>query len=273
MKFADLHVHSNCSDGTLSGRELAALAGSSGLAAISLVDHDSVSGIDQAQEAASAIGLEVIPGVELTAEYDGQEIHILGYLIDHANGRLLEKLAVLQKNRVDRIFKMTKKLKEDMDVRVSPEAVFELSQGGTVGRLHVARAMVQQGLVNNVYEAFHKFIGDKCPGYVAGFKLSPEEGIAVIKDAGGIPVLAHPYTVTRDALIPEFVGMGLQGLEVYYSEHSQGMVNFYLALAKKHRLLVTGGSDFHGEAKPGVKLGSVKVPYELVEKLKQAQRA
>ena len=130
---------------------------------------------------------------------------------------------------------------------------------------------MKAGLVGSIAEAFRRYIGDKCPAYVCNFRFSPSEAIKLIRDVGGIPVLAHPYTLNRDELIPEFVDCGLMGLEVYYSEHTQGMINLYLALAKEYNLLVTGGSDCHGNAKPEVKIGSVKIPYELVEKLKEAK--
>jgi predicted metal-dependent phosphoesterase TrpH len=132
--------------------------------------------------------------------------------------------------------------------------------------------MVAEGKVNSTSQAFQKYIGDRCPAYVLGFKFSPAEAIKLIKDAGGIPVLAHPYTI-KDDLIFKFIDFGLMGLEAYYPGHSQSMINFYKNLAGEHNLLVTGGSDFHGDAKPEIKIGCMKIPYELVEKLKQAKKA
>jgi predicted metal-dependent phosphoesterase TrpH len=271
MNFADLHLHTIFSDGTLSCEELVSNAGKAGLSAISIVDHDTVDGFARAKESGDQSGLEVISGVELTAEHEGSEIHLLGYLFDPGYQPLLEKLEFLKKTRIERIYKICDKLKKDMDVDLDPQAVFSLSGKGTVGRLHVARAMVKTGLIKSTYEAFYKYIGDRCPGYVSGFKLTPVEAIKLVKAAGGVPVLAHPYTLRRDELIPEFIRMGLMGLEVYYSEHTQGMVNFYLELVRKYGLIATGGSDFHGDAKPEVKLGSIKIPYELVERLKEAK--
>jgi 3',5'-nucleoside bisphosphate phosphatase len=271
MKSADLHLHTIFSDGTLNCDELVLRAAKAGLSAIAIVDHDTVAGIDEARKAGLANGVEVISGVELTADQEGVEIHLLGYLFDHHYQPLLEKLEFLKKNRIERIYKISDKLKKEMDVVLDPESVFGLSLKGTVGRLHVARAMVKAGIVNSTYEAFHKYIGDRCPGYISGFKLTPAEAIKLIKDAGGVPVLAHPYTLRRDELIPEFVKMGLMGLEVYYSEHTQGMINFYLDLVRKHGLIATGGSDFHGDTKPDVALGSITIPYELVEALKAAK--
>lgn len=270
MKFADLHLHTLFSDGTYTPEELIDIAADKGIAAISITDHDTLSGISSAIEIGSIKDVEVLPGVEFTAEYDGLEIHILGYLFDYQNKKLIEKLAFLKKNRTERIHKIVFKLGQ-MGLKLEADEVFNISAGGTPGRLHIARAMLAKGLVSSVFEAFQKYIGDKCPAYVCGFKFSPLEAIRLIKDMGGIPVLAHPYILNRDELIPQFIEYGLMGLEVYYPEHTQAMVNFYLGLAKKLGLLVTGGSDCHGLAKPEVKIGSIKLPYEMVETLKAAK--
>ncbi|MFH1414058.1 MAG: PHP domain-containing protein [Candidatus Omnitrophota bacterium] len=271
MKFADLHLHTTFSDGSHTPEGLVSEAIRVGLSAIAIVDHDTVEGIAPALEVAKTGELEILSGIELSAEYNNTEVHILGYLIDYKNQELSYKLDTLKKNRVERIYKIAEKLKEEMDVSLRPELVFAIAGEGTVGRLHVARAMVKEGIVGSVSEAFQKYIGDKCPAYVAGFKLSPAQAIELIKKMEGIPVLAHPYTIGDDQIILKFIEYGLMGLEVYYPEHSQGMVNYYLNLVKKHSLLVTGGSDCHGIAKPQIKIGSNKIPYELVERLKIAK--
>ncbi len=271
MKFADLHLHTVFSDGTYTAEELVLESKKVGLSAIAVVDHDTVEGIDSTKRFAEACGIEVLPGIELSAEYNGSEIHILGYLIDHKSRELAEKLDFLKKNRVARIYKILEKLK-GIGVNLEAQAVFDIAKDGAVGRLHIARAMVKEGLAGSVWEVFHKYIGDKSPAYICGFKFSPLEAIKLIRDVGGIPVLAHPYTLNNDALIPQFVKNGLMGLEVYYPEHSQGMINLYLGLAGKFNLLVTGGSDCHGKAKPEVKIGTIKIPYALIEKLKTAKQ-
>ncbi len=270
MKFADLHLHTLFSDGTYTPQELMEEAKKCDLSCIAVVDHDTVSGIAPVLESAGSKDMEVLPGIELTAEYRGMEIHILGYLIDYKNKELVEKTELLRRNRIERIYKITDKLKS-MGVSLSAETVFGLAKLGTVGRLHVARAMVKEGLVSSTFEAFAKFIGDRCPAYVLGFRLSPQEAIGLIKNSGGIPVLAHPYTLNQNDALDKIIGYGIMGLEVYYPEHSEHMVNFYLNLAGKYNLLATGGSDCHGAAKSEVKIGSVKIPYELVEKLKAAK--
>jgi hypothetical protein len=270
MKFADLHLHTLFSDGTYTPEELVSSAIKKRLSAIAIVDHDTVGAVGLAIEEARESDLEVLPGIELSAAYNNQEIHILGYLIDYKKKSFLEKLESLKSNRVERVYKMSAKLNA-LGINLAPESVFALAGSGTVGRLHIARALVKEGLVGSVFEVFQKYLGDNGPAYVLGFRFSPKDAIRFIKDAGGVPVLAHPYILRNDELIPEFAKLGLMGLEVYYPEHSQGMINYYLELAKKHDLLVTGGSDCHGKAKPEVRLGAIKVPYELVTKLKEAE--
>jgi len=271
MRYADLHVHTTQSDGTSTPAQLVKVAIACGLSALAIVDHDTVDGIPEALAEAKGSGLEIIAGVELTTQYENQEIHLLGYFLDYQDKVLLEKLKSIQQNRIERVYKIIKNL-EQFNLKLNPETVFNISGKGTVGRMHIARALVQDGLVGSNSEAFNKYIGDKSPAYVLGFRLSPQQGIQLIKDAGGVAVLAHPYILHNDALIEEFVSYGLAGIEVYYPEHSQSMVNFYLDLAKKLNLLVTGGTDFHGNAKPEIKLGMIKIPFALVEKLRQAKK-
>lgn len=270
MKFADLHLHTVFSDGTYTPQDLIAQSYKCGLSAIAVVDHDTVEGIRPSIETAQGRDVEVLAGIELSAEFDNVEVHILGYLIDYQNSSLIKRLEALKKNRIERIYKIIDKLKV-IGVSLNPDTVFDIANNGTVGRLHVARALVKEGKAGTIFEAFQKYIGDKSPAYVLGFKFSPKEAIKLIKESGGVPVLAHPYILHNDDLIPEFVKHGLMGLEVYYPEHSQSMTNFYLRLAQEYNLLVTGGSDCHGSVKPEAKIGLIKIPYELVEKLKEAK--
>lgn len=271
MKRCDLHVHTIHSDGTDTPETIVAKALSKGIAALSITDHDSVEGVAAAVAAGGRNGLEILPGIELTAEYEGAEVHMLGYLMEYRDPAFNKLLAGLRENRVERIHAMIRKL-ADMGITMNPESVFSLSGNGTVGRLHMARAMVNEGIVANVYEAFNKYIGDRCPAYVAHFRLSPAEAIAMIRDYGGIPVLAHPYSLKKDELIPGMAKDGLMGIEVYYPEHSQSMINFYSGLARQLNLLVTGGSDYHGAAKPNTSLAEIDVPYELAQGLAEAKK-
>jgi predicted metal-dependent phosphoesterase TrpH len=269
-RLADLHVHTVFSDGTLTPQELIDRASGIGLAALSVVDHDTVEGVRPSIDAGRRAGIEVLPGIELTAEYGDLEVHILGYLFDDRHPPLLKRLEQLKQNRIQRVHAMLAKL-EAMDIHLSAGQVFALSTSGTVSRLHLARAMVQAGITASLWEAFDKYIGDRGPAYVMGFKLTAQDAIALILEAGGVPVLAHPYALRRNALIPQLVAFGIKGLEVYYPEHSPSMVEAYLQIARTYNLVVTGGSDFHGQAKPDVKLGSRTVTYALVEELKKAR--
>ncbi|MFA5275971.1 MAG: PHP domain-containing protein [Candidatus Omnitrophota bacterium] len=272
MKCADLHLHTVFSDGTYTPEELVSKSKKAGLDAIAVADHDTIGAIEPATDAGRIEGLEVLSGIELSAEYLGKEIHILGYLIDYKSLKLKVQLDTLKDNRIERIYKIIAKLKEEADLELNPQSVFDIAKGGVVGRLHVARAMVKDGLAGSIGEAFRRYIGDKCPAYVLGFKFTPAQAIKLIKDAQGVPILAHPYIIKDDNLILEFVKEGIMGLEAYYPEHTQGMVNFYVDFCKKNNLLTTGGSDCHGLAKPEVRIGSVKIPYEMVDKLKEARK-
>ncbi|MBM3248285.1 MAG: PHP domain-containing protein [Candidatus Omnitrophica bacterium] len=271
MKFADLHLHTDFSDSTLSPAELVQVAVNADLGAIAITDHDCVEGICPAQEEAKKFELEIIPGIELTAEKDGKEVHILGYFIDYLDKVFLEKLEKIKVIREKRIFDMVEKLKELGVDDIEAQDVFDLSGMGTVGRAHLASILKKKGWVSTVSEAFRKYIGNSSPAYVGKFNMTPEQAIKTILDVGGLPVFAHPHNPGEDNLIPEFVGYGLKGLEVYYPGYPESIVKHYANLAAKYGLLLTGGSDFHGDVKEGSVIGIPRVPYDLVEKLKQAK--
>ncbi|MFA5038451.1 MAG: PHP domain-containing protein [Candidatus Omnitrophota bacterium] len=269
MRFADLHVHTCFSDGTFSPQRIVEEALTAGLSCISITDHDNISGIAPAMLAAGE-RLEIVSGIELTAELTGSEIHILGYLIDFTDEAFLGMLKEMQEVRIRRIHSICQKLTR-LKMPVEPEEIFRLAGEGSVGRLHVARVLVHKGYVANTGEAFSRFIGDKGPAYVAKFKMPPKEAIAWIRRVGGIPVLAHPYLLPQKFLIEDFVKAGIMGIEALYTEHSDFQQSEYVKLAEKFGLLVTGGSDCHGEAKQEAKIGRVRLPYEYVERLKEAK--
>jgi len=268
VKSADLHLHTAFSDGTDTPDELIRKAVKAGLDAVAITDHDSVDAVPLAIDSGIIHGIEVIPGIELTVEYEGMEIHILGYFLDYRNDALRERLSLLEKARIERIHGMVAKL-NGLGVKIDADKIFALSGKGIVGRLHVARVMVSEGIISSIWEAFQKYIGNNGPAYVLGFRFSAQDAIKLIRTAGGIPVLAHPYVLRRDDLIPKFVHYGIRGLEVYYPEHTNTMRNKYLRICREYKLLATGGSDYHGRAKPEVVLGSLKIPYDLVESLRQ----
>lgn len=270
-KYADLHLHTVFSDGTYTPHQLIEEAAKASLSAIAVVDHDTFDGIAPVQEAARSRDIEVVPGIELTAEYDASEIHILGYFIDYNDDTFIKKLQLIKQDRIERIYKILDKLRE-LGIDLRSDSVFNISGPGTIGRLHIARAMVTEGIVGSIPEAFSRYIGDKSPAYYSGFKLSPQEAILLIKNSGGVAVLAHPYIINNEQVIAKIIEYGIMGIEAYYPEHAAKATKQYVELARSRGLLVTGGSDCHGLAKPQARIGAVKVPYAVVEELKRARR-
>lgn len=271
MKYADLHIHTHFSDSTFSPEEVVKLAHKNHLSAISITDHDTVEAIDSAQEIAKEFAIEVIPGIELTAEIDKKEVHLLGYFIDYHDEKFLSKLRELRWVRVKRIYEMVDKLNQQGIKKMDADEVICQAGRAAVGRVHLAMVMKKLRIVSSIPEAFRKYIGDNCPAYVSKFRLSPKEAIKFILQTKGIPVLAHPYNLGKDELIPDFVNYGLMGLEVYYPEFTQATTSHYKNICKKYNLLTTGGSDDHGHAKDKILMGRIKISYELVERLKKAK--
>ncbi|MDD4909869.1 MAG: PHP domain-containing protein [Candidatus Omnitrophica bacterium] len=269
MRYADLHTHTIYSDGTCTPEELVDSAVKAGLYCVAICDHDVVDAVGPALDEAARRNIEVVPAIELSANIENGEVHILGYFIDHTDRALKERVAKLKEARVERVFSICDKLKT-LGVDIRAEDVLDLAGPGSVGRLHIARFMHQKGYISSVGEAFRKYIGDRGPAYVNRFRLSPPSAIDLIVEAGGVPVLAHPYSLPDDGMIEQFVSQGIKGIEVFYPEHTPSMIEKYRALAARFNLFMTGGSDFHGKAKD-TPLGSVRVPYELVERLKNAR--
>ena len=265
--FADLHLHTKFSDGTFTPEELADRAHELEFAAIALTDHDTVEGCARAATACAARGMEFIPGAELTAEHADTEVHILGYLLDTQNKMLLEKIAVFQAQRQNRIYEMCAALNKE-GIPLKPEAVFALANCKSPGRPHVARALVQEKLIGSLDQAFEKYLKKGRPAWVPKTKMSALESIQLIHQAGGVAVMAHPGLNRTDEIIPDLVDAGLDGIECFHTKHSTKMAERYLELAEKFHLLVTGGSDCHGFSKVKPLIGTVKLPYEYVAKLK-----
>ena len=268
-RFADLHIHTYYSDGTMSPEEVVKAAVDFGLSAISLTDHDAIDGIEPAMEAARPVGLEVISGVELSSDYEGKDIHMLGYAFDLVNSPLARKLAEIQAGRQERMKKMVAKLNELGLLDIEFEDVCAQTRSDAVGRLHLAKLLVAKGHVPSLDVAFDKYLGEGATAYFPKYQQTPQEAIKLIKDSGGVAVLAHPMLTQKDELIPGFVKSGMDGIEVYYPNCSAEVTNFYLGIAEKYDLLVTGGSDAHGVAKMSTYIGKARVPYEHVEKLRE----
>jgi 3',5'-nucleoside bisphosphate phosphatase len=265
--FADLHLHTNFSDGTFSPEEVAALGLKFGFAALALTDHDTVEGCARMAAACAAAGIEFITGAELTAEHNGNEVHILGYCLDTQNGPLLSEMARCQAVRQNRILEMVALLNK-LDVPLAANAVFALANCRSPGRPHVARALVNAGLCSTLNEAFERFLKKDRPAWVPKAKMSALDAIQLAHQAGGLAVMAHPGLHRADESIPGLVDAGLDGIECFHTKHSTATTRRYLELADKLHLLVTGGSDCHGLSKGKPLIGGVKLPYEHVEKLR-----
>lgn len=268
MRFADLHVHTFYSDSTFSPEEVVACAHDKGLDAVAICDHDSVDGIDPCKKLGAVMGIEIVPGIELTVEKGDSEIHILGYFMDYGNKPFRKKLKEMQDFRIERIRSMVAKLNAE-GVDVKAQDVLALAGRGSVGRLHLAQAMLKTGKVKTYRDVFEKYIGFRKPCYVSNVHFTPKEAIDTLLKIGGVPVLAHPYIMNNDGCIPELVKYGLRGIEVYHTDHKASAVKHYEALAREHNLIATGGSDCHGLGKGRVLLGGVRVPYNVVDALRE----
>ncbi len=264
---ADLHVHTTASDGTASPAEVVRLARAAGLDAIGITDHDTVAGVAPAREAARGQDLEVVPGIEISTDYQGREVHVLGYYVDEAHAAFREQLDRLVAARARRVERMVDRLRA-LGLAVTVEDVRRVVGEAAPGRPHVAEALVRLGIVPHWQEAFARLIGRGCPAYVPRETITPVEAVRLVRLAGGVAVLAHPGVAGADHLIPELVRQGLGGLEVYHPEHTPAEISHYLALAAAFRLLVTGGSDFHGGGLHA-ELGAVTVPTQMVHALKR----
>ena len=255
MKLIDLHIHSTASDGSLTPTEVVNRANDLGLTAMALTDHDTVAGIDEALEAAKDLDMEVIPGIEVSCIYKGKEIHILGLYIDHKDPKLLSFLKEASRKRYDRNMEMLAAFNKDG---------FEITEedpGTVITRAHFARALLKNGYVTSVDQAFKKYLNPDRPYYRPRELITPEEVLAALLGSGGFPVLAHPLQYKlgwagTEELVSMLTDHGLRGLECFHSSNNQAESGKLRKLAKKYSLALTGGSDFHGAAKPDIEIGS-----------------
>lgn len=270
IRKADLHIHTNFSDGSFTPEEIIKKVYKLNISTISFTDHDSIKAIEQSFKIAHKYSIEIISGVELTSYHNDLEIHILGYFIEWNNKELKENLENFAQKRISRIKKMIEKLKH-FDIYLDFNQIAHLEKkGGTLGRLHLAQLLVEKGHVQSIPEAFAKYLGENNLVYEKKYDLSPSDIIELITKFGGIPILAHPYLLEEN-LILSLIKIGIKGIEVFYPQHSDIKTNYYLELAKKYNFLVTGGSDFHGEAKKNCILGKTYLPYNYVEVLKNSK--
>lgn len=265
--FADLHLHTFFSDGTYSPEEMVGHARRCGLSALSLTDHDTIEGCARTAAACAGADIEFVTGTELTAQHDDHEIHILGYFLDTSHPRLLSEIEKFQNVRQNRIREIVARL-NSLGVLLDTNAVFAIANCRSPGRPHVARALVQAGICSSLDEAFERFLKKNRPAFVPKFKMSAAMAIELIHDAGGLAVLAHPGLNHADEVIAPMTEAGLDGIECFHTKHSTSISEHYLQIADEHNLLVTGGSDCHGMNKGKPLIGSIKLPYQHVERLK-----
>jgi hypothetical protein len=267
-RFVDLHTHSTASDGSRTPREVVRAAHDLGLVAIALTDHDTVDGLGDAYDEGRSLGVRVIAGIELSAVESNAETHLLGLHLTEVD-RLAARLRDLRTMRLTRAERIVKRLNE-LGVKVTIEEVLEQAAGGAVGRPHIARALVNDGWATDVRDAFDRYLGSGRPAFVAKDRLSMSDAIAMIHDAGGLAVLAHPGSAGTRARIEALAGIGLDGVEVKHPSHSAEDAARMLALVDHFRLVPSGGSDWHGLSDGGRALGGMRVPLAWIGRQEQA---
>jgi 3',5'-nucleoside bisphosphate phosphatase len=263
----DLHTHSTRSDGALGPAELVERAATRGVKVQALADHDTLAGAAEAIAAGERLGVRVIPSTELNTESEWGDVHVLGYFLDPADTALEDRLRWLRENRGRRIELMVEKL-NGLGYAVSLERVLEIANGGSLGRPHLAQALFEAGHVTSYDSAFDTLIAKGAPAYVSRVGLTPLEAVQLVVAHGGVPSLAHPFTVVGlEELMPQLVAAGLAGIETYYGSHPPTMTAVCLSLARRYDLVPTGGSDFHGRGDHGAPLGGTFVPPETIPAL------
>lgn len=281
MSRIDLHLHTTHSDGSFSTREVMDFAKQAGVAALAITDHDIVDGVPEATAIGKELGIEVVPGVEISSRLGDSELHILGYFLDWTDPLLAERLKTLRDSRHLRNPRIVQRLNE-LGISITYDEVRALAGTESVGRPHIARLLMEKKLVTSAKEAFDRYLANGRPAFVDRDLPEPAEAVRWIREAGGVPVLAHPTWVRTSAdglraLVRDLKAVGLGGIEVHYSTHTPSQTTEYLDLAKHCDLLVTGGSDFHGVTKPdievGIGRGQLKVSHTLLDPLKKAATA
>ncbi|NGQ95427.1 PHP domain-containing protein [Brevibacillus sp. SYP-B805] len=276
QKRADLHTHTLASDGTCPPAENVRLALEAGLAAVAITDHDTVGGIAEAVEAGERLGIEVVPGVEISSAAKGQDIHVLGYFVPYGDEAFQAEMAKLRDTRHERNQMMIARLRE-LGIDITLEQVYERKKGTdkTIGRPHMAEVLMELGVVGSMEEAFEKYLGKGGLAYVNPPRISPQDAIRLIKRFGGVAVLAHPGLYDDDELVEELIVFGLDGIEVWHPDNDQDDRKSYIRLAEEYGLVMTGGSDFHGwrgEEPFHAMLGASTAPTEALDQLRRIAR-
>lgn len=270
MPVVDLHSHTVKSDGLNTPSELVRLARDAGVDILAITDHETTEGLDEAADQAAKVGLRLVPGIEVTTYLDEYEVHLLGYGLDYRNGAFQEALEQHRRRPVERIKQICRLLGQH-GLRIEAEEVVALARRGAPTRNHVAKVLYQKGLVRSKSEAFIKYLRAGAPCYVPSVEPEPEVGVRLIRAGRGVPVIAHPGWIGDDGIIPQVVAQGAQGLEVYHTYEDLSLIDHYLELARRYQLLITGGSDWHGNPKSihNARLGEFCCPYEEFQKLEQ----
>jgi len=266
-KFADLHMHSSHSDSDFSIEKIFQVAKDKGLSCISVTDHDTVNGAEEACVMSARYGVEFLSGIEISAQINDTEVHVLGYMVDHQDTKLLRALDSVEDIRKERLLGMSSKL-NDLGMKVDNDEFFNGLKGAMPTRLHLALYMVDKQYVKSVSVAFKKYLSPGNPAYVSRFRYSVKDSIKIIKDSGGLAFLAHPHFLPKDESIKKFVDWGIDGMEVRYPGYSAERTEYFSKLVDKYNLLKSGGSDAHGSFKDFTSIGEVKIPYEWVNKMK-----
>lgn len=275
-EYIDLHLHTTFSDGTLTPSQIVDQAKKCNLKAIAITDHDTINGVEEALRSGEKEGLEVIPGVELSAEFD-REMHLLGLFIDYKNKKLHNILEILKTHRENRNPLIVERL-NNVGIDITYEEVKNAAHNRIIGRPHIANILINKGYVKDMHEAFDKYLGVGKIGYVKKDRIPADLAINIIKEANGIPILAHPGHFRKtakelDKFIFELKEIGLMGVEAYHSDHDEETTKALVKIADKHNLLISGGSDFHGEHKKhifmGTGYGNMKIEYNILENLKK----
>lgn len=279
-KIVDLHTHTTESDGSFTPEDLILEAKHVGLSAIAITDHDSISGIKKAAPVALEQEIELIPGVELSTDYNGKEIHVVGLFVDIENEYFLSKIKEFKENRDNRNAIMVENLQKE-GFAITMEELLAENPDCVITRANIARFLYEHGMIPSIQTAFEKYIGDNCKCYVNRFKITPMDGVRLIKEAGGTAILAHPLLyhmsdVTLQKMVNEMKDAGLDGIEAIYCTYSPSEERQMKRFAMDNQLLISGGSDFHGTTKPNLNLGTgygkLYIPYEVLEEMKKQRK-
>jgi predicted metal-dependent phosphoesterase TrpH len=264
----DLHLHTKCSDGYYTPSEIVQKAKQVGLDIISITDHDNLSAVEEVTRLGKEVGIEVVPGVEISTDIEDKEVHLLGYFIDINNVEFQKYLTFFRQERYNRAQRIVKKL-NNQGVSISFDHVVSIANDSAIGRPHIATALLEAGYVGNFYEAFEKYIGNNCPAFERKIHVSPQSALKLINDAQGLSFIAHPGFISERILL-SLINFGLDGIEVLHPSHNPSQIKFYRGIVNEYCLLASGGSDFHGGGREDEKnLGKYCIPYSDFETMKK----